>query len=750
MVLDGVIEVIIFQNAQNGFTVARVKTKKKMVTVVGTLSKVFQGQEISAEGEYIMDQRFGEQFRVKSYSLKEPKSEAGIIKYLSSGLIPGIGPATAQKIVDKFGADTLDIIELNPLKLSEVSGVTQKKAAQIGQAFLDIKRMQNVVMFLQEYDISTNLSVKIFNRYGEKAKEIIQKNPYKLVEDMSRVGFRTADKIAISVGIAEDSKFRLRAGLVHILNESSERDGNTYLPLEDVYLGLGKLLRIDIMDRLDDLKDVIDQMVIDCVVKRCNFKGVDCLMLTKYYEVELKVATKLLTLNHSAKRQSNIDSEIDTFETINNIKLHPDQRNAVVQAINNGVCVITGGPGTGKTTIIKCILGILSRRCGKIALMAPTGRAAKRMSESCGEDASTIHRALMIDYEAGETKSDNASFFYNETNRFPYDAVIVDEVSMVDVNLMLSLVSALDSGTRLILVGDKNQLPSVGAGNVLADIISSKIIACAELTHIYRQSEDSLIITNAHAINRGEMPVIDNKCKDFFYQERQNQEDIARTILGLVSYRLPKYLNIDPLKIQVLAPMRVGVCGVDNLNNLIQSKLNPRNELKDEMKFDYHIFRVGDKVMQTSNNYTQEWHKVRSNGSWEMGEAVFNGDIGFITNIDSDLDDLEVTFEDGRVANYTREDAKQLMLSYAITVHKSQGSEFDAVVMPIIAGAGSILTRNLLYTAVTRAKSLVVLVGARKNLHIMVGNNYTAKRFSALSIFLEKQARNMEVLNGKD
>lgn len=749
MVLNGVIESIVFQNAQNGFTVARVLVKKEEVTVVGTLSKVFQGQEICAEGDYVFDPRFGEQFRIKSYSLKEPKTEAGVIKYLSSGLIPGIGPATAQKIVEKFGAETLDIIELNPLQLSKVKGVTQKKAVEIGQAFLDIKRMQNVVMFLQEYNISTNLSVKIFNRYGENACDIIKHNPYKLVEDMSRVGFRTADKIAINVGIPEDSKFRLRAGLVHILNESSERDGNTYLPIEDVYVALGKLLHIDIVNRLDDFRDIVDQMVIDCVVKRCNFKGVDCLMLNKYYEVELKVATKLLTLNHAMKRQVNVDKEIDSFEEINHVKLHPDQRSAVVKALNNGVCVITGGPGTGKTTIIKCILGLLRRRCGKIALMAPTGRAAKRMSESCGEDASTIHRALMIDYEDKETKSDTASFYYNETNKFPYDAVIVDEVSMVDVNLMLSLVSALNSGTRLILVGDKNQLPSVGAGNVLADIIGSKIIACAELTHIYRQSEDSLIISNAHAINRGQMPVIDNKSKDFFYEERQSQEDIARTILSLISYRLPKYLNIDPLKIQVLAPMRVGVCGVDNLNNMIQSKLNPKDELKEEMRFDYHVFREGDKVMQTANNYTQEWYRVRANGSWETGEAVFNGDIGFITRIENDLDCIEVTFDDGRVAEYTREDAKQLMLSYAITVHKSQGSEFDVVVMPIIAGASSILTRNLLYTAVTRAKGMVVLVGAKKNLHIMVGNNYTAKRFSALGIFLEKQARNMEVLNNE-
>jgi len=749
MVLDGVIETIIFQNPQNGFSVIRVATKKKSITAVGTLSQIFVGQGISITGDYVDNPKFGRQFKIDSYSLKEPKTTDGIIKYLSSGLIPGIGPVTAQKIVDKFGEDTLDIIEHSPQKLSKIKGVSAQKAMEIGLAFMEIRKMQSVVMFLQGYDISTNLAVKIFNKYGERARDIISHNPYKLVEDMYRVGFKTADKIALSVGILEDSKFRMRAGLVYILNESSEKDGNTYLPVEDVYVALGKLLHIDISDRLADFDDVVSELIIDCIVKRCNFYDVDCLMLCKFYDIELKLATKLLTLNHAIKKAQDIDSEIETFEQINHVTLHIDQRNAIKQAINNGVCVITGGPGTGKTTIIKCILGILKRRCGKIALLAPTGRAAKRMSESCGKEASTIHRALLIDYEDEDTQSDRASFYYNEANKFPFDAVIVDEVSMVDVNLMLSLISALKSGTRLILVGDKNQLPSVGAGNVLADIIGSKIIACAELTHIYRQSEDSLIISNAHAINRGEMPVIDNHSKDFFYEAKQDPYDIARTILNLVSKRLPSYLNIDPLKIQVLAPMRMGPCGVDNLNDILQDRLNPRSFDKEEIMLDYHTFRVGDKVMQTANNYTQEWHRERSNGSWEIGEAVFNGDIGFVTDINEDLDSIEVTFDDGRVAEYNREDARQLTLSYAITIHKSQGSEFDVVVMPIIAGAKSIITRNLLYTAVTRAKDMVVLVGAKKNLHIMISNNYTAERYSALKIFLEKQARNMEVLNGK-
>lgn len=749
MVINGVIESVVFQNQQNGFTVAKISAGQEKITIVGTLSKIYEGQKISAVGHFVNDARFGEQFRIDSYNLSEPNSAEGIMKYLASGLIHGIGPATAQRIVDKFGTETLDIIGFNPAKLSEVKGISQKKAQEIGQSFLELKKMQNVVMFLQEYNISTSLAVRIFNRYGERASEIIQNNPYKLVEDVSRVGFKTADKIALKIGIPADSEFRMRAGLVYILNESSEKEGNTYMPLEDVYVLISKLLNIDIMERLDTFNEIINQLILESVIKRCVFRDVECLMLVKYYNIELKLATKLLTLNNTAGINDDVSPEINAFEQTSKVTLHPDQRSAVMQAVNNGVCVITGGPGTGKTTIIKCILQILKHRYPSIALLAPTGRAAKRMSESCGEDASTIHRALMIDYSEGETKADSASFYYNETNKFPYEAVIVDEVSMVDVNLMLSLVSALNAGTKLVLVGDKNQLPSVGAGNVLADIINSQVIACAQLTHIYRQNEDSLIISNAHAINNGEMPKIDNKSKDFFYEQKNTQEDIANTILNLVSSRLPRYLQIDPLKIQVLAPMRAGICGIDSLNNILQNKINPSSLDKEEMRFDYVLFREGDKVMQTANNYTITWRKMRKNGSWEVGEAVFNGDIGFVTSVNTVTESLEVTFEDGRVVEYNREDAKQLMLSYAITIHRSQGSEFDVVVMPIIAGASSILTRNLLYTAVTRAKRMVVLVGAKKNLYMMVANNYTAKRYSALGVFLTKQAQSMEVTNGQ-
>ena len=647
---------------------------------------------------------------------------------------------TARNIVEKFGKETLDIIELNPMKLTEVHGVTPKKATEIGNAFLELKKMQDVIMFLQQYDnISTNMCIKIFNKYGDRTKEIMQKNPYKLVEDIDRVGFKTADKIAITLGIEQDSEYRIRAGLVYVLKQSSERDGNTFLPMSLAVKELEKLLGLTIKNNVV-FDQVVNQLILESVVKRCVFDETECLMLVRYFNVEFKLATKLTLLNDKVSVDQDLTNEIETFERFHKVKFHPDQKRAIETAINNGVSVITGGPGTGKTTIIKCILQILKNRNIHTALLAPTGRAAKRMSESCEEEASTIHRALMVGYKGDEAINDEGYFYYNETNKYPFDAVIVDEMSMVDVNLMLSLLKALDRSTKLILVGDINQLPSVGAGNVLADIIRSERIKCAQLTHIYRQSEASLIITNAHAINAGIMPTIDNKCKDFFFESKETPQEIADCITQLVCGRIPRYLNMNPLKIQVLAPMRAGTCGIDNLNAILQEKLNPPASNKKEYKLDKYVFRVGDKVMQTSNNYSQVWRKPRENGSFEMGEAVFNGDIGFVTGIFRETDSVEVTFEDGRITEYSREDAKQMMLSYAITIHKSQGSEFDVVVIPIIAGAGSILTRNLLYTAVTRAKQMVVLVGSRKNLHIMVGNNYTAKRYSALSIFLNQIA----------
>lgn len=744
MVIKGNIINIIFQNKENGYTVARVDCNGEKITLVGKIPSLFEGQNIIATGRFMSNNKWGEQFSVESCEIEEPTSKQAIQRYLASGLIPGIGEITAKKIVDKFGTDTLDIIEFNPIKLTSISGVSAKKAADIRQAFVNLRRMQDTVMFLQEYNISVNMAIKIFGIYGENTKEIIQKNPYKLVEDIRGVGFKSADKIATNLGIQKDSEFRVRAGLVYVLNESSEKSGNTYLPKQELVDSLSKLLEVDFEQNEALLNNVIKSLVFEGFIKELSINDTPCVMLLHFYLLEQHIANKLLILSSNELPTLDLEDEIAHFEQVNGVELHQDQKNAVKTAINNGVSVITGGPGTGKTTIIKCILNILKNHRQVVSLLAPTGRAAKRMSESCGADASTIHRALMLDFGHGRLENNHERFVYNESNPLPSDVVIVDEVSMVDVQLMYNLVSAIRPNAHLILVGDKNQLPSVGPGNVLADIIHSGMIPVSELTKIYRQADKSLIIYNAHAINNGQMPQIDNTSRDFFFEKCSDPNEILRRILDMQSSRIPRFLKIEPQKIQVLAPLKAGVCGVDNINSQIQNIINPHNPEQNEVVFGDVVFRQGDKVMQTQNNYNLEWKRL-DGVKIEYGEAVFNGDIGTITDV-TEAGAVEVTFEDGRIAVYQKTDLPQLSLSYAITIHKSQGSEFDVVIMPIIGGASSILTRNLLYTAVTRAKKMVVLVGQYFHLKMMVNNNYTATRYSALGLFLVQQNDKAEKL----
>jgi len=746
MVVRGVVENVVFQNKENGYTVIDIDMNGELITLVGKMPSVREGQNIEATGEFIRSQKWGEQFSVSHFEAKEPSGVEGIKKYLSSGLVKGIGPITAEAIVEKFGEKTLEVIEFEPQKLAEVRGISQAKAIEISKTLFELKKMQDTVMFLQQYDISTYLAVRIYETYQRETKKILEENPYKLIEDVSGIGFKTADKIAQKLGIPADSDFRIRAGILHILNESSDREGNTYLPEEIVIKNVEKLLEISLSGSEERLEKILHIMEIDGVIKEVSIDNQTSLMLTKFYVIERKLAQKLLLLKQQAPTlHLDLSSDIAEFERINKITFHSDQKEAIKLAINQGVCLITGGPGTGKTTIIKCILESLKKLSKNVALLAPTGRAAKRMSESCDYEAKTIHRALMVDPAKVSLNSD-VVFYYNEHNKFPFDVVIVDEVSMVDATLAYNLCRALKPGAKLLLVGDKNQLPSVGAGNVLADIISSELIPYYNLTQIYRQEEASLIIRNAHAINRGEMPILDNKSKDFFFETKQDQQEIMRSIVHMQCYRIPKFLNIEPNKIQVLAPMRMGVCGVDNLNSKIQSVLNPQSLSSPEILFGQTIFRIKDKVMQTSNNYSMEWKRYLKENRIEIGEGVFNGDIGYITNIHTDSQSLEVTFEDGRVCEYQRHEIGELTLSYATTIHKSQGSEFDVVIIPMIGGAPSILTRNLLYTAVTRAKLMVVLVGQKFHLQSMIRNNFTAKRYSALKFFLLEQNKNLEIL----
>ena len=724
MVISGIVEEIIFRNPENGYSVVIIDYNNEMVTAVGKFPQISEGENVELVGKFIKHNKYGEQFKADSVKITPPNTEEGIVKFLSSGLIRGVGPITAQNIVKHFGKATLDIIDYNPQRLLEVKGISKNKLEDILESFAGVRQMQETIMMMQKYNISTNLALKIYNTYQDRTPIILQTNPYKLVEDVTGVGFATADRIAQSMGIAADSEYRIRAGLQHIVKDNSEKTGNTYIPKENLLEELDALLKIECDKNV--VEKILSDMCMALILKEIEVENAKAIMTYSLYNTERKVATLLNNL--MCKKLPNIDvsKDIEMFETFSHIKMHDTQKDAVSLAVNNGVCVITGGPGTGKTTIIKCILNIFKGMGKNVRLLAPTGRAGKRLAESTGEDASTIHRALGVDY------NNPNMFFYNAGNKMPFDVVIVDEVSMVDVQLAYYLLRALKNECRLILVGDKDQLPSVGAGNVLSDILSSGCIPYVALTHIYRQDNKSLIVTNAHLINNGKMPILDNKSTDFFYEEFSDGQDMLNSIVGLVTKRIPAYLHCDTSKIQVLAPMKAGVCGVENINKHLQNTINPASITKNEVSFGDNVcFREGDRVMQTSNNYEREWMK-----GTERGTGVFNGDIGIISHIDRATKETTIEFEDGRTARYLVTDLSEIVLSYAITIHKSQGSEFDVVIIPVVSGAYMLLTRNLLYTAVTRAKKMVVLVGNKKNIGAMVHNNYTQVRYSMLKQFL--------------
>ncbi len=729
MVIQGIVEEIVYRNSDNNYTVFVIDHNDEYLTCVGKVPIISEGEFVELVGEFTKHSKYGEQFSITQARISNPNTKEGIVRYLSSGLIRGVGPITAQNIVDKFGELSLEIIEFNPTKLAEVKGISERKALEISESVNEIKAMRDSVMMMQSQGIGTNMAVKIYNHYGERTDYILKNNPYQLVEDIEGIGFFTADKIARKLGIDEFSEFRVRAGILHILKENSEKSGNTYIHKENLFSEITSLLNFVVAEHIDLVNKVINTMVMDSVIKLFELEGVEIIMLFKFYSCEKMVAGMLKALNNSPnKLDLNVESDINLYEELNGIKMHETQKDAVKLAVNSGVSVITGGPGTGKTTIVKCILQILKNRRYNVKLLAPTGRASKRLSESTNEEASTIHRALVVDFK------NPGMFLYNSGNKLPYDAVIVDEVSMVDIQLMFYLVRALKMGTKLILVGDKDQLPSVGAGNVLADILASGEIPVESLTHIYRQSENSLIVTNAHEINMGNMPILDNKSDDFFFDNKADSTDILNSIIHMQTTRIPKYLNIDTSKIQVLAPMKAGICGVENLNKCLQEKINPITKFKMEIVRDKVTYREQDRVMQITNNYERSWLK-----DGEFGQGVFNGDIGIITKIDISTGTTTVLFEDGRVANYLLSELNELVLSYAITIHKSQGSEFDVVIMPVITGAPMLLTKNLLYTAVTRAKRMVVLVGTKRAIKIMVSNNYTQVRFSMLKHFLKNE-----------
>ena len=735
MHIEGPIEEVIFRNEQNGYTVFVLDFKTTPVVCVGKLVSANVGENLALDGEYVNNSKYGYQFAFSSYEVVLPSTLAGIEKYLSSGLIKGVGPVTAKNIVNHFKEQTFDIIEMSPSSLAEVRNISMKKALEIGEKFKELKKLQNSVMFLQKYNISTNMALKIYDIYGSNTIEIVKNNPYRLVEDVDGIGFMTADKIAKNIGVPQNSEYRVRAGILHTLNSTIDKTGNTYLPKAMLVNISQNLLEMDYEENKELYENALSGLTLDKTVLINWQDGYEIVIPSKLYFYETSVAQKLALLNSSTKQtEYKIDDEILHFEEKNKISFHDEQKNAIITAINSGVSVITGGPGTGKTTIIKCIIEILSQHNQKFMLLAPTGRASKRMSDATGYEAKTIHRALEV------AQGDMASisrFVHNENNPFKTNCVIVDEMSMVDVALMHHLCKALPRDCKLILVGDKDQLASVGAGNVLDDILTSGIIKVAMLTKIFRQNEDSLIITNAHLINEGKMPIINNSCKDFFFEEKTDTASIKQSIVDMVARRLPTFTGLESSQIQVLAPLKAGVCGIDNLNRSLQATLNPPSIEKAELVVGENIFRVGDKVMQTANNYNLVWKKM--NGFIEEeGEGVFNGDIGFIEQIDYQTGEVIVEFEDGRACLYPRTEISQLSLAYAITIHKSQGSEFDIVIIPAISGPNIILTRNLIYTAVTRAKKMVVLVGEQKNLKRMVSNTYTVKRLTLLKQLLKE------------
>jgi len=717
MVIQGTVSAIVFANEETGYRVLRLDNN---LTAVGVVPMVSVGAEYKFVGEFVNNAKHGKQFAFTEMTLMPPDSEDKILAFLGGGLLPGVGPATARKIVKKFGMETIAVIETRPEELTQVRGISVAKAQSIAENYMSVREMQSVMMWLYRFEISLNLSLKIYQQYGKDTIATVSKNPYVLIETIDGVGFTTADNMAKKLGVSYNGTFRVRAGVVHILKVSAETDGHTYVTLPDLIGKVCRLLRIKMEELTPTFNAIVNELCIDRIVVSVDIDGVQGLQLIRFFNAEKAIAQKLLLLMQESKQPNNVDDLIEHYQNLQGITFHETQKEAIRQAVTGGVTVITGGPGTGKTTIIKAILYINKANEWSTQMLAPTGRAAKRIEETTGQSAMTIHRCL-------------EKFSHDVHNSFiTQDMVIIDEVSMCDCLLTASLLRKILAGTKVVFIGDSDQLPSVGAGNVLADIIESGVVPTIRLTQIYRTGEKATIAINAHRINHGEMPFLDNQSSDFFYSGAETPEMIKNEILGLCSSRLPQYLGVDASKVQVLAPMKLGVAGVINLNKCLQEIINPRSDSKDELLYGETIFRVGDRVMHTVNNYKQEWIKNQ-----EEGKGIFNGDIGKIVAINKFSGEITVELEDGRVTIYPRSELSALTLSYAITVHKSQGCEFDAVVIPVVSGAYMIMTRNLLYTAVTRAKRLVMLVGKQENIQKMVSNTYTKKRNSCLNKYLQ-------------
>lgn len=730
--VTGYIDHIIFRNEENGYTVMVVKNSEneEELTCVGSFPAVSQGTTIQASGIYTHHPVYGKQFQISSFVEKIPEDTYAMERYLGSGAIKGIGAALAARIVRRFGEDTIRIVEEEPERLAEVKGISEKKAREIAVQVTEKTEMRKAMIFLQKYGISLNLGAKIYQKYKDSLYTVLQENPYRLAEDISGVGFKIADEIAARIGIHADSDYRIRSGMLYTLLQASG-EGHTYLPKDQLFARCAKLLGVDesymekhLMDMLLDRKLVMQEK-----------KGEKIIYPSQYYYLELNTARMLCELNICCPEDENIvEKRIASIEKETGTVLDEMQKKAVTEAAGHGLFILTGGPGTGKTTTINAIIRFFEGEGAELRLAAPTGRAAKRMTEATGYEAQTIHRLLELNGMPEDDRSTGAVHFErNAQNPLEADVIIIDEMSMVDIHLMHSLLLAITAGTRLILVGDENQLPSVGPGNVLRDIIHSGCFPVIELTKIFRQASESDIVVNAHKINRGEPVEIHNKSRDFFFLKRYDADMIIRVVIALIQDKLPRYVNARPFEIQVLTPMRKGLLGVERLNQMLQRYLNPQDGSKKEKTLGDRLFRQGDKVMQIKNDYQMEWEvRGRYGIPVEKGIGVFNGDTGILHEINEFAETAEVEFEDGRFATYSFKQLEELELAYAITIHKSQGSEYPAVILPVLSGPQMLLNRNLLYTAVTRARKCVTVVGSEETFAEMIRNEKQQKRYSAL------------------
>ena len=726
--LEAVVESTIFRNRENGYSVLSVREGRSVWTVVGMLPELTSGEQVLFSGEWTEHPQYGKQFKCSACEIRRPTTLLGIERYLGSGLIRGVGPSTARNIVAHFGEETLTILSEHPERLQELKGMGRKRWMQIAESFIEQQRAREALVFLQSYGVPPNLSVRISQLYGDRTADVVRENPYRLCSDLEGVGFVTADRIAASLGIPRDSEFRIQSAIRYVLQDTAAGMGHCWLPMEELLNRTASLLQVD----SSLVSHEISRLALDrSIVLDEPESGDTRVYLPQFYQAEKEVAHRLCELMASKAPidRSSEERDIERFEQEKGIRFGEQQRQAITQALESRVLVITGGPGTGKTTIINCIIALLSRS-QSVLLCAPTGRAAKRMTEATGMEASTIHRLLEYGGEEG-------AFSRNEENPLETDCVIVDEASMVDLMLMRSLLRAIEPGMRLILVGDADQLPSVGAGNVLGDILDSGVIRQCRLTEIYRQEGSSRIVVNAHRINHGEMPFLNESGTDFFFVREDSFAGTAQAIEQLVARRLPSFLKYRSAgeivrNIQVLAPAKKGECGVWALNAALQRTLNPDGPSRPAIQYGETVFRLGDKVIQTKNDYQLEWRRHTLRG-WENGSGVFNGDIGFVTEVAPEEHSVTVTFDEEKEAVYQSVQLESLELAYCLSVHKSQGSEFPAVVIPVAGGPPMLLTRNLFYTALTRARQLVVLVGREEVIRAMVGNDLILKRYTSLS-----------------